>query len=406
MNAAIEGLTIEQLRAEADAVRPIRPAGERKPSPLRIVLATREEVAAASLTPREIVPGLLYADVRLRAAAGGVGKTTMMLHEAVLLALGRPVWGSRPAREVRTTVVTREDNRKRLLARLREICMAQGLTLAQQDAVFERVAIVDLSGEPWRLTAVVQDVVVPRTDAIDDLVGEFTPFAPDWIVFDPSVSFGTGEARTNDAEQGLIEACRILRNRLDCCVELIHHTGKQNARDGARDQYAFRGGSALADGARMVAIVNTLEPDAWQRETGLALPDGNDGIVMSLPKLSYARRPADIYVARRGFHFSQVLPSRQSPEQRRNAHAEQVLRFLQDQAQQGAHYSTGTLEDVRETLGLNRKEVRAAVGVLLATGRIVRTTGARNSQWLATPDEPASVAESDGETHAEEVAHA
>lgn len=373
------------------------PADEPKHSPLRLIPATREEVAAARLTPREILPGILFADVRLRASAGGAGKTTMVLYEAATLALARTLYGATPSRPMRTVVITREDSRETMLARLREICREMELTHREQDDVFDRVQVIDLSGENWRLTAIVDDVVIPNTAALAEMLAELEPFAPDWVVLDPAVSFGTGEARTNDAEQGLIEACRIIRNRLNCCVELIHHSGKGNARDGARDQYAFRGGSALADGARMVVIVNALEPDAWRDETGLPLQDGESGAVVTFAKTTFSKRPDDIYIRRRGFRFEQVLPSRQSAEQRRDGHAEQVLQFLRDQARQGRRYSTGLLEDSRDTLGLKRQEVRAAVAMLLATGRVTRATGARNTQWLDPAHGP-SLAGTDGET--------
>ena len=80
------------------------------------------------------------------------------------------------------------------------------------------------------------------------------------------MSFGVGEARINDAEQGLIESMRIFRHYLGCCVQGVHHTGKANARDKALDQYAGRGGSALSDGARMIAVMQPLDPVEWERE--------------------------------------------------------------------------------------------------------------------------------------------
>src|SRR5690606_17880909 len=114
----------------------------------------------------------------------------------------------------------------------------------------------------------------------------------------------------------------------------------------------FRGGSALADGARMVVIINPLEPDAWRSETGLPLQDGEAGAVLTFAKVTFAKRPEDIYIRRRGFRFDHVLPSRQSAEQRRDSQAEQVLQFLRDQGRQGRRYSAGLLEDSRDTLGL------------------------------------------------------
>jgi hypothetical protein len=57
---------------------------------------TLDELNRARLTPRCLVPGLLYADLRTRIASGGTGKTTLALYEAVVLALCRELWGRQP----------------------------------------------------------------------------------------------------------------------------------------------------------------------------------------------------------------------------------------------------------------------------------------------------------------------
>jgi RecA-family ATPase len=62
--------------------------------------------------------------------------------------------------------------------------------------------------------------------AIDDLIEEARPLAPVLVIIDPAVSFGVGETRVNDAEQGLIEAARRIRAALGCCVRYVHHTGR------------------------------------------------------------------------------------------------------------------------------------------------------------------------------------
>jgi RecA-family ATPase len=91
------------------------------------------------------------------------------------------------------------------------------------------------------------------------------------VTIDPSVSFGVGESGVNDPEQGLIEAGRRLRKTLNCRVRFIHHTGKQVARDQIKDQYAGRGGSAFADGARMVHVLQPLNAAEWHKAAGIEL---------------------------------------------------------------------------------------------------------------------------------------
>lgn len=338
---------------------------------IQIEPITLAELEAADIHPREILPRALYADVRVRVAAGATGKTTLQLHEAVYLALGRELWGRTPPKPCRTVIVTREDTRKILVARLREIIKANGLSESEIRQVLSSVAILDFTGENFRLSMVADNVVIPNTLAINELVEAFANFAPDWIVFDPLVSFGVGESRVNDAEQGLIEAFRIIRNRLDCCVEGIHHTGKANARDKSTDQYSGRGGSALADGARMVAVLNTLTPSEWLQATGTSLGADESGLVMSLAKLSYCTPQEAIYIRRRGYLFESVTVSKRTTEQESAAIAEQVFRFLCDQHAQGRQYSKADLDNQTDTLNLTRGQIRAACTELKVSGRVM-----------------------------------
>ena len=124
------------------------------------------------------------------------------------------------------------------------------------------------------------------------------------MVIDPAISFGIGEARVNDAEQGPIDAARRIRNALNCCVRYVHHSGKANAREKAADQYAGRGGSAMADGARMVAVLQPLSPDEWLKARASPLMDGESGMVLALPKLSYCPPQPDTLIRRKGYLFS------------------------------------------------------------------------------------------------------
>ena len=344
---------------------------------------TLGELTNARIHPRVLVPDLTYADVRIRNAAGGTGKTTCVLFEAAMLALQRPIYGKKPVKSIRTAVVTREDSREILVARLREIIKANDLTDAETQQVMESVAIVDLTSENFRLCLVAGDVVYPNTETINELTEALRPFAPDWVVFDPLVSFGVGESRVNDAEQGLIEAFRVIKNRLDCCVEGVHHTGKANARNKADDQYAGRGGSALADGARMVVVINPLTAAEWVNATGTALLPEESGLVMAFPKLSYCQPQKPAYIRRRGYLLEAVTAVRRTPEQESAAVVEQIYRFICDQYQQGRFYSITELETQADTLSLTRKQIRTASTELKVSGRVLyqEVKGKRGSHY-------------------------
>lgn len=359
---------------------------------------TLDELRHAQLTPRVILDSLLYADVRTRISAGGTGKTTVALFEAVTLALGRELWGRMPDRQIRTLIVTREDGREILVARLREITYSMQLSAGELEQVLENVQILDLSSVPFRLSRVVEDVVYPHSENLDRITQMLEAWGPDWIIFDPLVSFGVGESRVNDAEQGLIEAFRILRNRLNCCVEGIHHSGKANAREKSLDQYAGRGGSALSDGCRMVAVMQPLTPAEWYAATGTKLDAGESGIVMALPKLSYSKPQEPIFIRRTGYRFQKEAVMKRSPEQRADAITEQVMQFIRHEFEQGRKYATADLENSKDRMNLSRAQIRSAITALKVSGRIVyhAVRGKAGSHY-----EPVTLAGDTGDTQPE-----
>jgi RecA-family ATPase len=189
------------------------------------------------------------------------------------------------------------------------------------------------------------------------------------LVVDPLVSFGVGESRVNDAAQGLIEAGRRINRALDCGVIYVQHSGKQNARDKAVDQYAGRSGSAMPDGSRLVAVMNPVTPEDWQKTTGQALADGATGLLVTLPKLSYAPQQAPLYFERNGYAFRHVSCEKLTPDMEAAVHDARVLEFLKDGAAKGSSYSKQMLESIGVE-GLNRNEVRAALARLEAANRI------------------------------------
>ncbi len=318
-------------------------------------------------TPTCIVQDYLFADVAVFIAAGGMGKTTLKLFEAIHIVLGLPLYGLKIYKPGPVLFLTAEDSREMLIARLRSIAEAMHLTDAQIAIVMRDIHISDASGSGFRLTKVCGDTVKP-SDEIEQVIEACKIFNPVWIIIDPAISFGVGESRINDAEHGLVEAARRLRRALNCCVQYIHHSGKQNARDKAIDQYAGRGGSAFADGARMVHVLQSLTPEEWRNETGTELCEGETGLRLARPKMSYCPPQADILIRRNGYRFQHVERITTSQEQQLNLAAEQILRLLVSELSQGRYHSKNTLEHLGH--GLKRGELRGAVDLLLAGRRI------------------------------------
>lgn len=326
-----------------------------------------DEWGTARTTPECIVQDYLYSDVGLLVAPGGVGKTTLTLFEAAHIAIGRPLYGLAIIKPGPVVFVTGEDSRELLVARLREVVKAMKLDNATTELVRQKTFIIDVSGSGFRLTEVVGQCIRPSA-GVDQLIEACRAIQPVMIIIDPAISFGVGEARVNDAEQGLIDAARRIRKALNCCVRFVHHSGKQNARERITDQYAGRGGSAFADGSRMVHVLQTLVGSEWFDATGQELRDGETGLRLVRAKMSFCAPRTDIFIRRSEYSFECVQPRAMTKRQKLEDAARRVWGALREEVDAGHYPSRNTLEHLE--LGLTRAELRAAVSLLLADGKI------------------------------------
>lgn len=327
------------------------------------------EWASARATPDCVVEGYLYADVALLNAPGGTGKTTLILKESMHIALGKDLWGRKVVRPGPVLLITAEDSREMLVARMRSIADEMALSPSEILTVQDLVRISDVSGMGCKLTKVEKDMV-KSSGVVEDIVNGCRDLPPVLIIIDPAVSFGVGESRVNDAEQGLIEVARELRRKLNCCVRYIHHTGKVNAMTKSTSQYAGRGGSAFADGSRMVAILHAHDAEEWRELTGGELDKDETGLVLSLPKVSYAAPQDSIYVVRKGFTFRQLENVTPGKELSLEVYANQVWNLLTSQLAKGVYHNKKSLEGLAIESNLTRQKLRDAVGLLLASGRV------------------------------------
>ncbi|MBN1379689.1 MAG: AAA family ATPase [Gammaproteobacteria bacterium] len=329
------------------------------------------ELESAKLHPDCIVQEYLFADVSIVPAPGSTGKTTLMLYEAVCIALNRPLYGLEVKKQGWFLMVTAEDRREYLAARLREIMKTMDLSFDDRLKVYRCIRIWDVTGEPVKLASCF-DGNIGLTPLADDIIAKYSPDPPMVVLFDPVVSFGASEAMINDNEQALITAARRIVRAFNCCVRFIAHTGKQAARDKQLDQYASRGGSALADGSRMVTVMQTWTDECGKIPPPGCTPDPDSSItILARAKLSYAKPNLPlIWIKRTGFAFEYFIDNPLSKEEKSEATLNQLEQFLKAEIAQGRKHSRTSLE-AAITNYMPRKDYRPAIDLLIAHGRVV-----------------------------------
>lgn len=355
---AISDMFREVIATAAERVNPLKLDGS---------ISEVEWLEARARQPA-IVDCWFYEDVGCFIAPGGTGKTTLLLFQVIHIVLGLELFGHEVMAPGPVIILTAEDSRETLIARLRLMCAQMGLSEREVRTIREDVIITDFSGKGIKLTAVEKDVVVPSAQ-LDRLIVEIGLLHPSLVIIDPLVSFGIGESRVNDAEQGMIDAARRIRNTVRCAVIYVHHTGKENARNKTTDQYSGRGGSALADGSRMVHVLQRVTPDEWTSATGDVLEGEDAGFVLARPKMTWCAPQPDIYLKRHLYTFLRYDHIGETAgAQRINQIADdKVWQFLKDEWLAGRRHTQNTLETAKV---LPQKATRQAVQRLLAQLRL------------------------------------
>lgn len=343
------------------------------PPPREKLYITEEELQRAALTPKCIVENHLYADLAQRVAPGGTGKTTLTLWEAIHIVLGIDLYGCKVITPGWVLIITAEDRREQLVARLRLIIEAMELSPTQRIKVLRGVLVWDVTGEQAKLVQEM-DGNLMLTKLPDQIIEAYSSDPPVLVEIDPLISFGAAEQRVNDNEQALVSAARRIVKGLDCCVRFTHHTGKASAREKSVDQYAGRGGSALPDGSRMTIVLQTWAPnDPGPRppET-LEITPTSSVTIYARPKLSYCPPNLPlIWIKREGYQFTWMVDRQAPPEVARKERADQLSRFLTSELKAERYHTKNSVREETTALGMSQKQIREAVEELFVSGRLM-----------------------------------
>ena len=112
------------------------------------------------------------------------------------------------------------------------------------------------------------------------------------------------------------------------------------------------------------------DSDGWRDLTGEALEKDEVGLVLSLPKVSYAPPQDSIYLVRKGFTFRQLENVQPGKEPSIEAYANQMWLLLTSQLQKGIHHNKKSLESLAPESNISRQKMRDALAFLLASGRV------------------------------------
>lgn len=323
------------------------------------------EFENAHLAPPCIVENYLWEDVGLLFAPGGTGKTTLIVFEAICIALGRPLWGLEVISPGKTMIISAEDSRMILLARIRSICKALNLSEDEIRCVKNSVLVLDVSTKFVKLIEDSTNKGITISSDVTSICNAYSNQNIKVVVIDPAISFGISESKINDNEQGLIMAGRALVRGLGACVRYIHHTGKSGVdKDRPQTQYSGRGGSAFADGSRMVAGISSS--DKSQLPMGVKTGPNASVLLLSRHKLTYSQKQPEILVIRDGYEFSYALRDLKNQDEINGSQKRQLQNWIYQAERSRNLYLTKTaIEDgYLKEIGITKATFRSVLAQL------------------------------------------
>lgn len=375
---------------------------------------------AENYSPAEIVAGLLPGDAGGIVAPGGMGKTSVNLWLTIHVCLGRPIAGHDVVRPGPVVYITAEDDAATLRGRLAAICKAMGLSEAEKRTVADNVYLVDLSSVVARLVVDDRRVGLHRTAWLEEIAAYFSGIRPSIIYADPVSLLGPGESASNDGMAEMLRGLRWLsRETGNACVAATHHTGQAVAREGTRDQYAGRGGSAFADNSRFILQLDrTYSRTFGFRETEWSVPRavteeeiraGKVNLLLAHKHSYQPVRATPILLVRDGWnwtpHEAHVGEDVEEANEEAQARARielaqdmrEVLDVVRAESVAGHRHTRQSIEAVQHVhlVDLSRTRLRAALSEHLRLGSLteIRDPEDTRKRWLVAPDLPEGLPE-------------
>lgn len=364
--AAPEGTGTGSDTSEAEKTQP-RPAWKATPTKARL----GHKPAPVKFVLKD---WLQQRKVGLTAAEGATGKTTLAIWKAAHIVLGRECLGLEVTTPGPVIFISRDDDQEDLDGVLQEIVLAMNpplseqeverlesdlylISLAEEEEGFLLIEPADKGGTSWK----------PSRFA-GELRAEVERIQPVLVVIDTVRQF-TGIESANEAGQiKFMAVCKSL-TKWGASVDVLHHVGKQAARERIVDMYSAIGSSALADNARFMWRLLKLEPEDYSGAKAtvklpedFAVPLESEGGLFQLHSTrgsSRVRNPAPLVYARRGYGLDVVTGARRKSQEERQQDGraelrQKVLAFFKKAGAEGATTRQvtdslkGTAEPTRE----------------------------------------------------------
>lgn len=190
-------------------------------------------------------------------APGGVGKSSLIIAEALAISTGRALLEVPVQERANVWYWNGEDPREEMDRRLAAACQHY----AVQPQEIEGRLFIDTGREvPIIIAEKVRDTLTVSRPVIEDMEATIRENDIDVVIIDPFVSSHSVGENDNGAIDRVVKEWAGIAERCNCAVELVHHVRKAVG-DHTYTVEDARGGSALIGAVRSARVLNVMSQD-------------------------------------------------------------------------------------------------------------------------------------------------
>lgn len=190
-------------------------------------------------------------------APGGVGKSSLIIAEALAISTGRGLLDVPVQERANVWYWNGEDPREEMDRRLAAACQHY----AVQPQEIEGRLFIDTGREvPIIIAEKVRDTLTVSRPVIEDMEATIRENDIDVLIIDPFVSSHSVGENDNGAIDRVVKEWAGIAERCNCAVELVHHVRK-GVGDHTYTVEDARGGSALIGAVRSARVLNVMSQD-------------------------------------------------------------------------------------------------------------------------------------------------
>ena len=213
---------------------------------------------ALTLPRREWVYGYDYIKkyISVTASAGGIGKTSAIIVEALAIATGKPLLGVDVKEQTNVWIINLEDPISEM--QMRTIAAMQHYNIKPED-IKGRLFMDGEDTMQITLAAEGRDGLITNDDMLAAMIRVIKENNIGAVILDPFVSAHLVNENNNGSIQAVVAMLRKLARDTNSSVQLVHHIRKGNGDDATID--SVRGAGSLIGAARAARVINRITPE-------------------------------------------------------------------------------------------------------------------------------------------------